>query len=207
MTWAWDPRSFRYRDTGTGRFLPRGEVLGYVDTSIHASSNVSGLLAGYVGDGTLSPADFRSLFREELKGEYIREYLLGIGGRGQMTQADWGSIGGMLADQYRYLDGFIAELEAGNLTPEQIAARVNMYVNSSREAFERAHGRVAGKAGCDEEIWSLGAAEHCEDCVAYAAKGWQPIGTFPEPGEGATICMTNCKCSKSYRNSTTGVVI
>jgi hypothetical protein len=186
VTWAWDPRSFRYRDIDTGRFMPRGDVLNYVDESIHAGGVASNLLGGYAADGTLSPADFRALFREELKGEYIREYLLGIGGREQMGQPDWGSIGGMLADQYRYLDGLIAELEAGTLSPEQLAARIDMYINSAREAFERAHGRVAEKAGCDEELWSLNGGEHCPDCLEYAGMGWQPIGTFPIPGSGQT---------------------
>lgn len=209
MTWAWDPRPkvLRYRDIETGRFLPRGEVLNYVDASIDASGIAGNLLGGYVYDGTLSPADFRALFREELKGEYTREYLLGIGGREQMTQADWGRIGGMLKEQYGHLDDFIAELEAGNLTPEQIAARINMYVNSSRESFERAHYQVAGKAGCDEELWGLGASEHCPDCLEFAGMGWQPLKTFPYPGQGQTQCLTNCQCTVSYRNSTTGVVI
>jgi len=53
----------------------------------------------------------------------------------------------------------------------------------------------------NEEAWELGTAEHCGDCVAFASEGWQPLGTFPFPGDGSTQCMTNCQCSKIYRRT------
>ena len=56
----------------------------------------------------------------------------------------------------------------------------------------------------DEELWVLGIAEHCEDCVYYAGMDWQPIGTVPTPGDGSTQCIVNCYCHKEYHNSRTG---
>lgn len=203
--WGWDPRAKRYRDVETGRFMPRSEVMAWVEESISASSMAADQLVDFVVGGVVSPADFQALFREELKREYIRQYLLGIGGREQMTPRDWGSIGGMLAEQYRFLPGFIEEIAAGTLTPEQIAARARMYVNSAREAYERAHGRNAKAVGMTEELWVVSPAlEHCGDCLDYEAMGWQPLGTFPIPGDGSTQCKTNCGCQKLYRNPETG---
>lgn len=204
MPWGWDPGAKRYRDTETGRFMPRGTVLDYVQESINGTSVATDLLAQYVADGTTSPADFTDLFREEIKGEYIRQYLLGRGGREQMTQADWGSIGGMLKEQYSHLPDFQAALESGELSEAQIAARAQMYVRSSREAYERAHERNAEDLGLSEEKWVLGEAEHCEDCLEYAGMDWQPVGTFPTPGDGSTRCKTNCQCHKLWRNPETG---
>jgi len=207
MPWGWDPGAKRYRDADTGRFMPRADVLAYVDQSIHASGVAANQLVDFVVEGVTSPGDFKTLFRQELKGEYIREYLLGIGGREQMGPRDWGSIGGMLQEQYRHLDDFVAEIAAGELTPEQIAARAEMYVNSSREAYERAHGRNAKALEMTEEQWVVDPAkENCGDCLTYAAMGWEPIGTFPTPGDGSTQCMTNCGCQKLYRNPDTGVM-
>jgi len=203
-SWAGDTTAQRYRDQETGRFLSWSTVRGYVDDSLAASGNAMDTLGAFVSAGQLAPADWNTLVREELKQEYVRQYLLGIGGREQMTAANWGSIGGMLADQYRYLDGFAAEIAAGDLSQAQIQARLRMYVNSAREAYERAHQRAAQKAGYDEERWVLGVAEHCDDCLAYEAMGWQPIGTFPLPGSGATRCLTNCACHLEYRKSGTG---
>lgn len=207
MTWAWDPRVFRYRDLDTGRFLRRAEVLDYVGRAVGAADVAADQLGVFVADGTLSPGDFGDLFKAELKSTYIQQYLLGIGGREQMTPEDWGSVGGMLHEQYRHVADFVQEVAAGNLSEAQIQARVRMYTNSSREAFERAHGRIADKAGMTEELWVLGVAEHCPDCMDYAAEGWQPLGHFPAPGEGATQCLTNCQCHKAYRNPDTGVTL
>ncbi len=133
---------------------------------------------------------------EEMKGEYIRQYLLGIGGADKMTASDWGSIGGMLREQYRYLKGFADSLVG--LSERQIAARIAMYINSAREAFERAKRKAA--SGATQERWVMDPeAEHCVDCVDYDSQGWQPIGTFPFPGDGSTECLTNCRCHKEYR--------
>lgn len=199
MTWYWDAAVGRYRDE-RGHFMARARVLEHVQNSLEVTGAVGDVLAGYAGQGALNAGDFGALFREEIKREYIRQYLLGIGGRGQMTAADWGSIGGMLREQYRFLDGFLAEIAAGDLTEAQVMARARMYINSAREAYERAHGKVAGKLGATEELWVLGVAEHCDDCLALAAEGWQPVGTFPIPGDGSTQCLTNCQCHKEYRD-------
>jgi hypothetical protein len=206
MPWGWDRNAKRYRDTDSGRFMPRADVLNLVQRSVDASGVAADQLASFVAGGNLSPADFAALFREEIKREYIRQYLLGIGGRQQMTAADWGSIGGMLREQYGHLPGFVDAIASGELSEAQIMARARMYINSAREAYERAHARNAEALGMTEESWNLGAAEHCPDCLAFAAMGWQPIGTFPEPGAGATVCLTNCQCTKSYRNPDTGAM-
>jgi hypothetical protein len=207
MAWAWDSNAARYRNDGTGAFLSRFRLRAYVTSSISSSGDVTGALATLVGDGALSPTEWHNSMREEIKREYIRQYILGRGGRDRMTQADWGSVGGMLADQYRYLSGFRDDLE--NLSPAQIAARSRMYINSAREGFERAHERVAGAWGADEISWNLtSGAAHCTGCEGYASIGWAKIEDDPfsgdYPGSGGTPCISNCQCFLSYRNSFTG---
>jgi hypothetical protein len=202
-SWYWDAAVGRYRDAG-GRYLSRSEVISFVNESIAASNNAMGPLARYMSAGQLSPADFSILVRNEIKQDYIRQYLLGIGGREQMTQGDWGRLGRMLRDQYGFLDKFTAELSG--LSEAQIMARLEMYTNASREAYERAHGLVAKRLGMDEEHWYVSPEkENCDSCLAAEAQGWQPIETFPEPGAG-DLCegFTNCGCEKGYRNSETG---
>lgn len=212
--WTWDKTANRYRDSDTGRFLSRSSVLGFVDQSISASYNITDALAGYVANGQLTALDWAGVFKTEIKGEYIRQYLLGIGGRNMMTAADWGSIGGMLKEQFGFLDNFIAEIAAGKVTEGQIRVRMQMYINSAREAHERAHAKTAVKWDADEVGWNLlPSAAHCDDCLANSNRGFQPIGPkggFPGingeefPGDGNTQCLTACKCSLSYRNSVTG---
>lgn len=206
----WDKSVARYRDE-SGRFVGRKAVLAHVDASLSKSAVVVEELADMVADGAISSADWMRLMRQNIKKEYIREYLLGRGGVNVMQPSDWGRIGGMLADQYRYLNNFAAVV--GDLTAGQIKMRLappcdcgdcaiersRMYMNSAREAFGRASEISHRDAGYTEESWHVDAAkENCDDCLSLQAEGRQPLGYFPQPGQGATRCLTNCGCSKRY---------
>lgn len=197
--WVFDSSIHNYRDLDTGRILSNADALDFVRQSIDAGAKATDQLAALLDVGRLRADDWYTLMREEIKGEYIRQYLLGIGGIQQMDAAKWGQVGGMIADQYRYLSGFRDEIAAGELSIEQIKARSQMYIRSAREGYERAQARVANDKGMTQEKWVLGEAEHCDDCLAYAAMGWQEIGFFPVPGAGATTCLTNCQCHREYR--------
>lgn len=161
----WVSSTKRYRDTETGRFISASTVRDWAQGSLDVTSNNASLLAERVAGGELSPADWNALFREDIKREYIRQYIAGRGGQGNMTASDWGSLGGMLAEQYRYLDAFAAEIAEGSLTVGQIGVRARMYIASAREAYERANARAYGVVG-----------------LPYY------------PGDGSTACLTNCKC-------------
>lgn len=203
MAWYWDEDSWRFADKG-GNFLTRAQLADYLERSIAESANVlHGLASRYLG-GALTRDEFIGLVRAELKGEYIRQYLLGIGGRNQMTFSDWGRIGASLKEQYKYLNEFAKTLVDKGFSEAQLRNYLGMYVNSSREAFEKAFGKNASRWGADEELWILsGVTVSCDDCIDFSEQGWQEIGYFPEPGAGRTSCKTNCHCSKSYRNSVT----
>lgn len=199
---VWLPGAARYYDRDIHRFVSFAQVDEWIGQSIAVTENKADALSSMIGEGQINVPDWQGQMREQIKLETVRQYLAGKGGIDQMTQADWGSIGGMCADQYRYLDGFAQEIAAGTLTEGQIRARSAMYIRSSREAYERAKERTLAGKGIEEERWVLGIAEHCEDCVNFSLQGWQPLGAFPYPGEGETICLTNCQCHKVYRTAT-----
>ena len=217
----WDPSIARYRNAETGRLVSRRVIEGYVTESIAAASSAPAVVsqgvisagvdnyANLAAAGLVTPEQFVDLMKGEVKREYIRQYLLGIGGLDQMTPADWGSIGGMLKEQYGYLNGFADALATGQLTEGQITNRARMYVNSAREAFNRADWRAHIKAGYDEVRWVLNAqAENCPDCIELDAMGWQKIEDDPfdgcYPGSGCTVCLTACQCGLDYRKSEEG---
>lgn len=199
--YIWLPNLQRYRDTATGRFASSAEVRGWGQGSMDDSADHARGMAGALAERDITLGQWERNMREQIKEEYIKQYLLGRGGRDLMTAVDWGSVGGMCADQYRYLDGFAAEIAAGNLSEKQIAARSEMYLRSSREAFERARGRA--QPDVTEVRWNVTAAESCVDCIAYDDMGWQPIADDPYggnmPGSGGTRCLTNCMCYLTRR--------
>ena len=117
-----------------------------------------------------------------------------------MTFRDWGSIGGSLKEQYSYIDGFADDILEGKVTGGQIANRSDMYANSSRESYNRARDRVARAWGATEESWYTTSGNSCDDCQDFENQEWVEIGTFPEPGQGSTVCLTKCRCGKDQRN-------
>ena len=188
-----------------GRLVSRLRV-GREASRIVATSP-TGDWANQVASGELDVGSWQSMMRKEIKTRYIQQYLAGRGGVGPMTQADYGSIGGMIADQYRYLDRFASEIAEGKLSEAQIAQRSEMYLNSSREAYERGQKRAMEIAGLKQVAWINTPGEICPDCLELADLGWQKADPWPfrvggsmaYPGSGATVCLTNCRCHLDWR--------
>lgn len=219
MPYYWNPNLARYQDADTGQIVSyRNTILPYVTESVNAAMTAPAVteggvlsagaatLANLTTAGLVSPDDFQNLLWGEIKREHIRQYLLGIGGRDQMTPADWGSIGGMLSEQKKYFNGFIDAIATGDLTEGQIANRASMYLNSAREAFEKANRKVNLAAGYDEVLWVLNPpAENCVGCQEFAGLGWQKVEDDPYggcvPGSGCTPCLTACQCHQEFRKS------
>lgn len=114
--WIWLPELKRYRDLPTGQFASADQVQAWVLDSMKASSVATDALSSMVSNRQVNLQGWTRAMREETKGETIRQYILGRGGLEQMTQVDYGSIGGMLARDYRFLDSFANDIAAGNLS-------------------------------------------------------------------------------------------
>jgi hypothetical protein len=159
---------YRYRDTETGRFVSQRTIDSYVRRSIESSTAATADLSKAAANLEIDGATFRLQAREQIKREYMRAYMLGRGGRNNMTSKDWGIVGQQLRQQYAYLDRFVADIGKGRYdeNPNGIQNRLAMYMNSARQAYSRAELEVRG------------------------------IPALPMmPGQGKTQCLTNCKCT------------
>jgi hypothetical protein len=195
---VWERTVARYRDKATGRFVSEFNLIKLqTDFTEYARSNIGNITERLVS-GNLDIGAWQKQFAQELKDAYVVNYQIARGGKNAMTQADYGRIGGRLKAEYKYLDNFAQEIASGKLTPEQIRARANQYVAGTRTAYYDGKTAAGSAAGFTEERRILNPAEHCEDCIGFAAQGWQPIGTLPEPGTGSR-CRHNCKCEKEYK--------
>lgn len=172
--WAYDTRSHRYRVTTegaqalgrkAGTYIAEKRIVDLRDRWIDVAKGRTDALAGQYARGQLSLEQWREGMRQEIRTNFINEYMLGHGGRNSMTPSDWGRIGQRVQVQYRYLDNFVNEIAAGNLSDAQIAARARMYVEASSAAFEQGNARARG----------------APDLPAF-------------PGDGSTQCRSNCKC-------------
>lgn len=196
--YRWNAGAGRYVDVATGRFIPKQAEVRALDERIKAGiDQVQAVTAGMTR-GVVTVAEWQTAVAVELRRMHTQAAALGRGGWQQMTPRDWGHVGRALRDEYAYLRGFAEALASGTLSEAQINARVSQYVNGIWSRYWRGETSAMQGAGMTEERRILTPAEHCKDCEGYAAQGWQPLGSLPEPGEGS-VCGHNCRCIKVYR--------
>ncbi len=196
--YVWEKVTARYRDKATGRFISEQVLVNLAESFTGFTQDNLTSITDKMISGKISLADWQRQFAQELKDAYVVNVQIGRGGKNAMTQADYGRIGQRLRGEYKYLNDFAKEIANGDLSAAQIQARVDQYAAGTRKAYYDGRTAACKAGGFTEERRILHPAEHCGDCLEYAGKGWQPIGTLPEPGESSQ-CRNNCKCEKIYR--------
>lgn len=196
--YRWNAGAGRYIDPATGRFVPKQAEVRALDQRIQAGVSQVQAVSAAMMRGTVSVEEWQMAVAVELRRMHTQAAALGRGGWAQMTPRDWGRVGRKLRDEYAYLNGFAQDLASGALSEAQINARLGMYVNGIWSRYWRGASGAMEEAGMTEERRLLTPAEHCADCEGYAAQGWQPLDSLPEPGEGS-VCGHNCRCIKVYR--------
>jgi hypothetical protein len=181
--------------------VPRAEIQRLLDQHVRAVEDRLRGLLDRVLDGVSSPGAAYAQMQNQLRNLYLQNRALGSGGWDQLAPADYGHIGGTLKEQYERWSAYCQALRDGEISPALARSRLHMYLGNARKEMylaqqERAHPTKAGRALI--EIRTLGAAEHCESCVAYHNQGWQEQGVLPVPGEGSE-CDGNCRCSWDVR--------
>jgi hypothetical protein len=130
-----------------------------------------------------------------------------------MTHRDWGTLGRMLRDQYKYVRSFISDIMSDKLSEAQINAYAKMHSSAAIAAYNKAKAKIVSKMDYDEVAWiNAPGFIHCQTCEDRAKLGYIPIGPKGGfmfdgkecfPGDGTSECFSNCKCQLSYRNSKT----
>lgn len=165
MSWLYYRDRNQYQDSESGKFISQGRVRLLMQRfETKYKQEIKGI-SDRLSNGEIDIQRWVLDMRRAIKDAYTIQYTVGKGGMDNMTQSDWGRIGGLLKGQYQYLNAFAGEIANGDLTPKQIVARANLYIDSSTQAFER------GKA----------ASHGLFNLPAY-------------PGDGTTECMANCRC-------------
>lgn len=193
--WVWQEKLGRYRNTVTGRFIGPKQMVALRDQFVDHQKGQMVALTNRLTAGQIDMVAWQRGMKGIIKQSFIDQYVLGKGGRNMMTAADWGRVGQMVKSQNAYLRRFAGDLADGKLSAGQAGVRAALYGGASRQAFEVAKGRSAGmptlpqypgdgqtvcgtNCQCSWDIqetedgwdctWSLGAAEHCPDCLALA---------------------------------------
>lgn len=199
---AWDPRSQRYRDARTGRFLPRKAIRAAMDGALGSAQKRVRALADQLRDGGSSLQDWQIQTAQSLKEIHLYSAALAKGGWDQMSPADFGRVGNVLRDQYGYLRNLAVAIAGGLLLDGRFGQRMTMYVQAGRATYHRTERAEMALRGFNEERNLRSAADSCAGCLAASASGWVPIGTLTPVG--SRDCMSNCRCALEYRSISTG---
>jgi len=196
--YQYDPRSRRYRNRTTGRYLSASDVRGAVDTIIDAETRKMRALAQSLVNGEIALSDWQMQSAALLKSLHVALGLAANGGLENTSASDLGYLANKIKEQYKYLNRFAQEIRSGvQKLDGTLVSRAELYTQAGRGIYENVVGRAAEDAGATEERSVLGPADHCSDCVGEAAKGWQPIGTLTPIGQRK--CLANCRCTMEQR--------
>lgn len=184
----------RWYDTGTGRFVSEQAVTDEMRVHQQATYNVLETLTTQLYRGQITLEQWQVGIAYELKDAHLAQAMYAVGGKNNMTQANYGRVGGTLADEYRYLANFANDIAAGNVSEAQALARIRQYGNATQASYWREY-RNATK---ELIYWNLNPAEHCGDCLTLAGGSpYKPNELSQVPGDGATQCRGNCRCTLS----------
>lgn len=206
-------RAFRF-DTAASRFRgPNGRFInaaklkaGLVSYSRRAGRELQ-TLAERMSRGEMTIEGWQEQTAAQIKNLHIAMAAAGRGGFERLTNADNGRIGARLRYQYRKLQGFAEDVQAGRLSPAQIVARSKLYAASANGTYERfvqENWNDKAAAGVIVQMANvLGFAEHCGSkggeigCLDETDRGWVPLGEMSSPG--SRRCKSNCHCHLKYR--------
>lgn len=195
--YQYDPRSRRYRNRTTGRYLSASDVRSAVDTIIDSQALKMRDLAQRLADGELALSDWQVQSAALLKALHVALGLAANGGLANTSASDLGYLASQIKEQYKYLNKMALQIRKGEQPLDgTLVSRAALYAQAGREIYENMVGRAARNAGMTRERSVLGPADHCGPCVDEAAKGWQPIGSLIPIGQRQ--CLANCRCSMEY---------
>ena len=192
-----DKKLQRYRYRDTGRFLSQEAMRNLSQKAIAQTQNDVGTISDLLVQGKIFLPTWENATAQALKVLHSQQTLLGKGGEKQINQRDYGLLGNKLKGEYQYLRGFAEDLANGKMSEAQFRWRSNLYIQSARGSYERSKAEAHTEAGYQWERRIRLAMESCGSCLDWAAKGWQPIGTLPNPTENCE-CIVNCKCIKEF---------
>jgi hypothetical protein len=194
MPYSYNNTAQRWYDTGNGRFVAEQAVTDEMRLHQTATYNVLDNLTSQLYGGQITLEQWQIGVAYELKDAHLAQAMFAVGGKNNMTQANYGRVGHTLRDQYGFLNGFAQDIAAGRVSEAQALARIRMYGNATQASYWREYRN----ATTELIYWNLNPAEHCGDCVGLAGGSpYKPQDLSQVPGDGATQCRGNCKCTLS----------
>ncbi len=196
-SYSFSDRTGRYRDRATGQFVTERAVRDGVDAVVRLSGERMADLARQFRAGTIDAGRFLASMMDEIKSVNLAAALAAYGGREQMTQSRYGTVGQIIRQQYQYARQMVADVLDGKQRMNgRLDARARSYASAARATYENIRRREMAAAGYSFEQNVQHSQEGCGECVAASDAGAVPIGTLPPVG--SRQCRSSCLCTITF---------
>ena len=197
--WAWDPKAQRFRWPNTGRPLPPERVKGVRERRIDEAKARMQQAAQAMIDGRLTVKQWQQAMRDESARAHLELRMLGVGGKANMTRADYQWVHDRVRREAGYLADFGAAVRAGELSEAGILDRAGKYAGASmRDAFADGATDAHAAAGFTRKRRSGADDERtCDTCRKEIMAGWVPIGRDGWQ-IGDSDCQSQCRCEIEF---------
>lgn len=191
MPYYFNNTSQRWTNDSNGRFVSEAQVISELRTHQQAAESELQALTNRLYDGNITVAQWQVSVAQTLKDAHLAQSAFAVGGKRNMTQANYGRVGGVLRDEYGYLNQFAQDIVDGKQSRAQAVARIAQYGQATQQSYWREYANDTN----DKIYWRLNPSDHCKDCVELAGNSPYTATTLPTfPGAGETVCRGNCKC-------------
>jgi len=206
MPWRYEEESASFINLETGDRLTPSEAEDLVDDLVERFQDDAEDMINNLLDEDPDVAAFERDLSERVRRLFIILAILG-GGVAIYTSLR-AQVERQIQKQYLYLDRFAKQVYEGVVPSGSAINRAKMYINSARGAYWLTRTEAERQRGMVEEKWLVIGDEHsCSPCMEAGGMGYQPIGTFGQPGSGivlrspTTVCagLTSCRCKKRFR--------
>lgn len=198
--WTFDPRVGAYRDPA-GQARDLAAVRRAFDLRVEASRETMRGHARDLAAGRIDAKAFEQRMRDDIRRIHVEGRVLGVGGREMATARDYGRTGAEIKKEYRYLSGFVRDIEDGRHTPAGIEARASKYAGANAiQEFEAGRLGVMTEAGYTQaRRVAVNDAGTCDTCRAHAARGWVALEAVAPIGDDE--CQASCRCVIEFRRA------
>lgn len=200
----YDQQLKRYRYIDSGKFVSRDAAINLQRDYLEQQTEK---LIGLAARIKANEPGISKIVGEALKRIHVSNAIIAANGIDLLSPSDLGKIGNVLKQQYnlgrnkntgeKFGIKYLLQ-DSPDISEAMIAQRLSLYAKSGTLSGNVIKESKALNSGKTREKRSLGRTDHhCAECIEYAARGWQPIGSLPKP-KTACSCLANCLCTLSY---------
>jgi hypothetical protein len=141
--WVYDATKHVFRNATTGRKLTPQQVVKIRDVFINDREQAAKALAERLASGEITQGEFSTALRGLTAETMAAQQALGAGGWESLSNLTQGGqqLQALLDHQVPFMQQFMADIEAGTQSADQIAQRAALYQGASVQAYRAGQRR------------------------------------------------------------------